>query len=211
MSQIFSSIFKNPGGQGINWGNIANLGLGALGTIGNISANKKRNALINEYLARQRYLQSLTPEQHLAGIRSFQNPLSGGLTKGVGNVVQGAMAERGLSQSPSIYSEVLAQALAPYFMQNQESAKDAYFRSLGVGGTGEGFLNAAGLFNNRQPTVGIWQSILASLRRAVPSFSHAVSGLDPASPDPGGGLIYSQPSAGWWDIINAGAPAGGGG
>lgn len=216
MSQLFSSMFgglrramTGPSG-GVDWGKIFNLGTGTLGLISNISSNRQKNKLINEYLARQRYLQSLTPEQHMAGIRRFQQPLSAGLTSGVENLVQASMAERGLSQAPGIFSQVLSQALAPYLLRQQDSAQDAYFRSLGVGGDSSGLLNAAGLYTPSN-TTNIWRDLLSRFRPSAttpPFFPFALSGLEPSSPDPGG-LVYSRPTGAWWELFggSAGTPS----
>ena len=210
MSQFVKSIFTPT--------NLLGVGTGIMGLIGNASANRERNKLIQAAVARQRYLQSLTPEQVTTGIRGLESPLSGGLTKGVGNLVQAAMQERGLTGSPTIWGDVLAQALAPYMLQAKELASNNYFRMLGAGGTGTELLNAASMYQPSS-TAQIWRSLL---QRFIPSSggasSPAPSGLTVESPDPGGGLTYSRPLEGWWDIIsNPGnyglspAAAGGGG
>ena len=181
--------------------NLIGIGSGVMGLLGNSGANKERNKLIQEAVARQRYLQSLTPEQVMTGIRGFESPLSGGLTKGIGNLVQASMQERGLTGSPSIWGNVLAQALAPYMLQAKELASGNYFKMLGAGGDGTGLLNAAGMYQPSS-TSQIWRSLLQKLIPSGVSASHAPSGLTVESPDPGGGLTYSRPSEGWWDLLN---------
>lgn len=64
--------------------------------------------------------------------KSFERPLSAGLTTGVGNVVNASLAEQGLSQAPGIQSQVLAQALAPYQQNEQQMAIAEAFKALGL-------------------------------------------------------------------------------
>lgn len=161
----------------------ANLGLGALGTVSNFRANAERNKLYQAALARQRYLESLTPAQHSEGIQGFRRPLSGGLTAGVTNLVQSAMGERGLSQAPGIFSEVLAQALAPYEQQDLDRATQAWFRSLGTS-TPSDYAAVGTLAPQGGSTVNLWRSILDSFRKGGGGFKFPSTVPWPRFPSP---------------------------
>lgn len=131
MPQAFQSImgslgglFTNPGG-GVNMGNILKAGVTGLGTIGDILTMKKQNDAINQALYYQR-----NPGAAAAQIAKMTAPLSQGLTESVGNAVQGADAERGLVQSPGIFSADLAQSLAPYQLQEQNMASNTFANLL---------------------------------------------------------------------------------
>lgn len=66
--------------------------------------------------------------------QGFVQPLSAGLTQGVENQAQGYAAERGLSQSPALQSEIVSQALAPYIQSQQQSGYSNALQALGLGG-----------------------------------------------------------------------------
>lgn len=102
-------------------------GLAGGGFLSNWLQNRKTNA-------NQDYLTKLgkDPVAMQAYMRKFQQPLSAGLTQNVGNQTQAFLGERGLSESPTISQDVLAQALAPYQQQEQKMGEDAAFQSLGL-------------------------------------------------------------------------------
>lgn len=107
-------------------------GSAVAGTVGNIGANRSRNAVLKQQMDYTTAMQKLTPAQIMQGITSLQNPLQANLVKGVTNNVQGEMASRGLSQAPGIFAQALGQGLAPYQLQEQQLAQDAYFKKLGL-------------------------------------------------------------------------------
>lgn len=72
------------------------------------------------------------PEAINALVKQFQQPLSSGLTSGVGSVVNASLAEQGLSQAPGIQSQVLSQALAPYQQNEQQMAIQEAFKAIGL-------------------------------------------------------------------------------
>jgi len=74
----------------------------------------------------------MTPAEVVQGITSLEQPLSQNLIHNVGNTVQGQLAERGLSQAPGIQAQALAQGLAPYQLQEQQMAQQAFFQKLGL-------------------------------------------------------------------------------
>jgi hypothetical protein len=132
MSQLLGSVAswfgKSGSGGSPNWLTAILGGLGGAGEIGNILTDQKRSSLLNQSEAWSK----LTPQQLSAKVAAATQPLSQGLTSSVGNVVQGQVAERGLAESPGIYSEVLAQALAPYYQQNQQTALNEILAQMGL-------------------------------------------------------------------------------
>lgn len=107
-------------------------GSAVAGTAGNIGANRSRNAVLKQQMDYTKQLQNMTPAQVLQGIQALQQPLSSSLVNGVSNVVSAKAAERGLSQAPGIFNSELAQGLAPYQLQEQQLAQDAFFKKLGL-------------------------------------------------------------------------------
>ena len=160
-------IFTNPGG-GANWGNILKGVLTGGGVLGDILNMRQQQKSLGQTLYYQRH-----PEAAAARIRSMTQPLSMGLTQDVGNEVQGYLGERGLSGSPNITGSVLAQALAPYYQQNQNTAANAF---------GE-LINPAGARFQNPIDMGsllkLWQ----------PAANVTVPGIptDPGMSGPGGG------------------------
>lgn len=135
----------------------------------------------NKQLGLQQKYANMSPQDFMAGISGFMRPLSAGLTSGVGNVVQANMAERGLAQSPGIFSEVMAQALAPFQQQTQQDAISAYFKSLGL--PIEAAPKSPSMpytpYPQAQSTAGIWQylmSMLANKGKLVPSITRNSGG-----------------------------------
>lgn len=108
------------------------VGLIGSGAIGNIMANRARNQVLSSEMAQMNALNKLTPAQIVSGISSLQHPLNSNLVKSVGNTVSGQLAERGLSQAPGIQAQAFAQGLAPYQLQEQQLAQDAFFKKLGL-------------------------------------------------------------------------------
>lgn len=90
-----------------------------------------------KYNSRSDFINDLIkdPNKFNAYVRSFERPLNAGLTQSVGNQVQAYLGERGLSQTPGITSDVLAQALAPFVQQNQSRAVAEAENNLGLLGS----------------------------------------------------------------------------
>lgn len=103
------------------------LGTSLFGAINQFSlAGKEKSAMD------QSIYYSKNPQAINALVKQFQQPLSSGLTSGVGNVVNASLAEQGLSQAPGIQSQVLSQALAPYQQNSQQMAIEEAFKALGL-------------------------------------------------------------------------------
>lgn len=126
IGKALSGAFQKDGG-GFDWGKLLGVGMGGGGFLSNWLQNRKYNS-------REDYLAGLAknPVAMREYMSKFEKPLSQGLTKGVGNQVQAFLGERGLSESPTISSDVLAQALAPYQQQSQAMAGNEAFQALGL-------------------------------------------------------------------------------
>jgi len=137
-----TSAFSNLANSGDNGGGLAGflkgiapyagLGTAGAGLIGNIQANNARNSVLSAEVNRMNAYNNLTPGQVASQITQLEQPLSSNLINSVGNVVQGNLAQRGLSQAPGIQAEALAQGLAPYQLQEQQMAQQALFQKLGL-------------------------------------------------------------------------------
>lgn len=129
-TNLFSSL--TGGGGGSDFLKLLGIGSGVMGTVGNIQANSAKNKVLSSEMDQMKTLQNLTPAQVASGTQALEQPLSNNLVKSVGNTVQGELASRGLSQAPGIYASSLAQGLAPYQLQEQQMAQQAFFQKLGL-------------------------------------------------------------------------------
>jgi hypothetical protein len=102
----------------------------AVGSIFTGIANSQAQSSAQSEQQRLNALQQ--PGAAAKAIESNEQPLSQGLTQGVGNEVQGYLAERGLSESPAIQASQLSQALGPYQLQEQQLAENATFSPYGI-------------------------------------------------------------------------------
>jgi hypothetical protein len=133
MPEMLSSIgsfFSSGAGQGIE--KLAGLGLAGAGLGGNIAAEHDRSKELAYLQQQQQANASLTPAQLAAKVSQATAPLNAGLVQGVENQVSGSLAEQGLSEAPGIQASVLAQALAPYQQQNQNTALQLVMQQLGL-------------------------------------------------------------------------------
>lgn len=128
MSSVFSSIGNFMGGKG---GGLIGTGVSALS---NFLGNRQRNKYLQDQINYQKYLRSLSqdPAKMSAYVSGFEKPLDTGLVKGTENMVQAAGAERGLSTSPQIMDEIMAQALGPLKQNQQQMAISEAMQSLGL-------------------------------------------------------------------------------
>lgn len=134
------------------------LGLAGSGAIGNIMANRSRNQVLSKEMQQMDMLNKLTPAEITSGINSLQQPMSTNLINNVTNATQGKLAERGLSQAPGIFASELGQGLAPYQLQLQQMAQDAYFRKLGLPISARP--SPFGPFPQTTNTNQLWQSLI---------------------------------------------------
>ena len=178
MAQAFTSILGELGKIG---GALSSGGLGkGLGTLGGLAG------LVNQYslAAKEKKAldQSLWYSKHPQAISAltsqFTRPLDTGLTKGVENVVNANLASQGLSQAPGIQSQVLAQALAPYYQQNQNTALQEALAAIGL---------PAEALQSLQSTQGNQAGIASLLKGLFPQNAAVfnTAGTSPDFNDPG--------------------------
>jgi hypothetical protein len=107
---------------------------GLAGTGANIYSGIQNMQQAKQQAAAQQYVANLTqnPQKMAAAAAQYTQPLSAGLTSGIGNLVQGQLAERGLGSSPAAYTQALTQAIAPYLQQNQAVGLQALMNQLGL-------------------------------------------------------------------------------
>lgn len=127
------------------------------GVVSNLIQGHRQSGLQSTAINNVNQLSQLAnnPQAMAARIRALQQPLNQGLVSGVGNEVQGYLAERGLALSPAIQSQVMAQALGPYQVKEQELAQQAAFapyQELGyltnaAQHSGPGIANTQGLWD----------------------------------------------------------------
>jgi hypothetical protein len=199
------SILQSIGGSGGALGDIlggAKLGLSGFGVVDQIMQARQRQDMLNRALAYQK-----DPKRLASLVSGYTKPLDTGLVKGVGNEVQGYLAERGLSQSPSIQSEVLSQSLAPYMQQNQQRALQMALQVMGIP------LEALATIGPGGGTSGL-AGLLATLGKINPGGANPTAG----SPMSAGGDIFAQLpdlasifSGGGDSTLGMGIPGGGGG
>jgi hypothetical protein len=105
-----------------------------VGALSNFFGQRKSNQLLDAQLNAIKQEQDLfnDPTKLAAKVAGVERPLDAGLTSGVGNEVQAFLAEHGLGESPAIASEVMAQALAPYKQNNQNTAIQTIMRLMGA-------------------------------------------------------------------------------
>jgi hypothetical protein len=132
MSDVFGKIASTLGGA-VKSNPLAAIGTGISG-VTSFLKNRQQSDYLKKQLDYQKFLSGLStdPAKMSAYISGFEKPLSAGLTKGVENEVQAFGAERGLSTSPQIMEQILAQALGPYQIQEQQHAIETAMRSLGL-------------------------------------------------------------------------------
>lgn len=83
------------------------------------------NTLFNNYTALGQNPGLLSQQ-----INATTQPLSKELQDYIGNIVQGQVQQKGLGQSGPVFEETLAQALAPYAIQEQQMGQSALFNAL---------------------------------------------------------------------------------
>lgn len=153
------NLFGSAGGSAGGANPLMSLISGGAGGVGNILANITRNNVLQQQMDLTKKYANLTPAEVTSGIKGLEQPLSSGLTQGVGNVVQGEAAERGLSQSPGVFGTMLSQALGPYQLQEQQMATDAFFKQLGLPISSRP--SPFGPFPQTTNTSPIWQQLAA--------------------------------------------------
>ena len=106
---------------------IISAGTAGAGIISEIQLQQKEKAALDRAMYYSKH-----PEAVTNMVKGATQPLSTGLTAGVGNEVNASLAEQGLSQAPGIQSQVLAQALAPYYQNEQKMALEQVLGTIGM-------------------------------------------------------------------------------
>jgi hypothetical protein len=139
MGDMLGSIGDFFGGSGGGGGSdspgsglldLFGLGTSVAGLIGNIATEKARSAQLNQLSSLEKNLPTSTALA--TQVANATQPLNEGLVQSVGNTVSGSLAEQGLSQAPGIQGAVLAQSLAPFEQQNQNTALQLVMERLGL-------------------------------------------------------------------------------
>lgn len=193
ISKIFSTSTSGGGTGDGGWLSkvlpMVMLGQAGSGVVGNIMANKSRNQVLSSEMAQMQALEKLTPAQITQGISQLQQPLSQNLINNVGNSVQGQLATRGLSQAPGIYAGALAQGLAPYQLQEQQMAQDAFFKKLGLPISARP--SPFGPFPQSTNTSQLWQAIMQRFMKPDSGNITNLGGIpqDPSGANPVPGIL----------------------
>lgn len=122
------TLFSSGAGKGV--ATAAELGTAGAGAVGNILNNKERSDDLSQLKKQEAALTN--PATINSMVKSETQPLNQALVQSVGNQVSGTLAEQGLSQAPGIQGTVLAQALAPAELQNQQNALQLVMKQLGL-------------------------------------------------------------------------------
>lgn len=119
------SFFGGTGGKDL---------LTAAGIGSNVVSGIQNFQQQNRYNNAQSYLNGLItdPAKYQAALQKYTQPLNQGLVTAITNQTNAQLAERGLGGSSAITQATLAQALAPYILQNQQNAQGALQTSLGM-------------------------------------------------------------------------------
>lgn len=129
MSDFLGSIgnfFGSSAGKGL--GEVAGLGATGAGLVGNLLADQQRAAAAKQA---QRNA-NLTPAQLGAQVNQATLPLNASLVQAITGNVNANLAEEGLSQAPGIQAAAIAQGLAPFEQQNQQTALQLVMQKLGL-------------------------------------------------------------------------------
>jgi len=118
------NFFGSSSGSGLL--NLLGLGTTATGLVGNALNERTASQQINKLNALD------NPTKLAQEVAATTAPLNTGLVQGVENQVQGSLASQGLAEAPGIQASVLAQALAPYEQQNQQTALELVLQQIGI-------------------------------------------------------------------------------
>jgi hypothetical protein len=125
------NFFSGPAGK------LLQAGTAVTGETGNILNMIQRGQQFDKLKS----FENLSPQQLSAKVAAGTQPLNAGLVQSVTNSVQGADAERGLATSPGIFNADLAQSLAPYQQQNQNTALQLLMKQIGLPTEASSILN----------------------------------------------------------------------
>jgi hypothetical protein len=181
IGSTLGSFFSGAGGKALQG---ISTGVGGIGNILNMIQSGQQYSKLKQF-------ENMTPQQLSARVAAGTAPLNAGLTQTVTNSVQGADAERGLATSPGIFNADLAQSLAPYQQQNQNSALQILMAQMGLPTAAKSILN---------PVTPLSNSFANLFKTAGPNNN---PGTVPSDPNALLNLIYgsgtSDPTSGLTD------------
>lgn len=156
--QALSGILGSIGGGLSKGASIASPIMSILGMIRNISGTSAQDKVMQQQAAYFKQMAELAnnPAALAAKIAAVKQPLSAGLVADVMNPVQAQLAERGLSASPAIATQIASQSLAPFEQNSQQMAINAVMQMLGLP------ISAGAAVNQFKPsdTSGFWKQFL---------------------------------------------------
>ena len=123
-----STFLSSPTAQSLL--KIGEVGMAGSGLVGNIMNERQRSQQLNYATNAEKTLQD--PTALAKQVSAATQPLNSGLVQGIENTVSGNLAEQGLSQAPGIQASTLAQSLAPFQQQNQNTALQLVLTRLGL-------------------------------------------------------------------------------
>lgn len=189
MPEAFASIGSMlgtaaPALTGINAG---------LGMVGNIMNAITRGKAVGNLTSAENKYANMSPEKLAGLVTRAEQPLGADLTQNVGNLVQADLGTRGLSQAPGVFAAEEAQYLAPYKLQQQNTALQLVMKQLGLPiEYAQAILGATQ--GGSDPTLAL---MMLALRNA--QAPGATPGVTPTSAGGAGGGIYG-PLAGSTEV-----------
>src|ERR1700693_902672 len=177
------SFFGGSSGKGLL--DVLGLGSAGMGLFGNIATERARSQQLDMIKNAERTLGN--PQALARQVSAATQPLNEGLVQSVGNTVSGSLAEQGLAQAPGIQATTLAQALAPFEQQNQNTALQLVMERLGLP------IQYANAYLQGLPKSSNMSPLLALLMRQNNPSGGSVSGFPDTSGIPSDtGSILSQ-------------------
>jgi hypothetical protein len=216
LKQLFTSTQGGTESTPSTAGTIAglgSLGAGGFGTLSNIINAMRQAGLTSEQRNYMNQMMMLANNPTLLAQKAmaYEQPLSQDLLNNVGNKTQAILGERGLSSSPAQAQQITAETLAPYALQQQQTAEQAVLgqESLPISAS-------RGIAYPKVDASSFWQMLLpkpvtqgaqpASKTPQLPPNTTAPYNFDVPQPPPD----TSTGDLGWPGIATVGGSFGGG-
>jgi hypothetical protein len=163
-------------------------GSAGAGAFGNILSMIQQG----QQFSKLKSFENMSPQQLAAKVSAGTQPLNAGLVQSVTNQVQGADAERGLATSPGIFNADLAQSLAPFQQQNQNTALQLFLQQMGLPVQASSLLRTQPLNNS---FANLFKTMQANQPSTVPSDPNSFMDLiwGPSGSGGGGGTLTDSP------------------
>jgi len=170
-----------------NIAKIAGIGTTGMGIIGNIMNSITRGKAIGQLEKDE----NLSPSALAAKVASATQPLDRALVENVQNQVQADVGSRGLAQAPGIFSAEESQALAPFELQNQQTALQLILKQLDIP---EEILDSTN--TSSDPAMALMMLMLQNNAASAPAPNQVpgppVGGLDTTTADLISQILLSQ-------------------